>query len=149
MLGAVSVLATFTPISARDAAVFTGRLLLRLADFVPMLAGTGHRWSDVITGLLRMAYTTDLIRSFRAAGKLTDEDERAIQLEANGAINSGKPQWFDIVLSAIASRARMPLSDVRGFWQRNAYFTSTLQYVHLGSPERIVLMEDDAEDSNL
>jgi hypothetical protein len=149
MLGAVSILATFTPISARDAAVFTGRLLLRLADFVPMLAGTGHRWSDVITGLLRMAYTTDLIRSYAAVGKLSDEDHRAIQMEANVAINSGKTDWFENVLGAIANRSGMPLSDVREFWQHNAYFTSTLQYVHLGSPERIVLVEDDAEDSKL
>lgn len=69
-MGAMSVLGTVTPVHARDAAVFVGRLLLRLAEFVPVVAGSGQRWSDVISGLLRMSYVTDLIRVFERESDL-------------------------------------------------------------------------------
>lgn len=145
-LGAISVLATTTPILARDAAIFTGRLLLRVADFVPMIAGSGQRWSNVVTDLMRMSYVTDLLRSFGAAGLITDEDHRAIQYDANTSIGVRKKSWFEEALANISQRARMPLSEVEKFWQQNSYFTSTLQYVHLGSPDRIVIVRDDSED---
>jgi hypothetical protein len=142
IMGATCVLATVTPISARDAAVFTGRLLMRLADFVPLVAGSNQRWSDVITGLLRMTYATDLIRTFESARKLNGEDARTIHVEANITINSRKTDWFETLLSTISKRLGIALSEVEKFWLENAYFTSALQYVHLGSPEQIVIVQD-------
>lgn len=68
---------------------------LRLADYVPVVAGSGQRWNDVITGLLRMSYVTDLIRAFEAEGLLSTENHRSIQFEANTAINSNSPDWFE------------------------------------------------------
>lgn len=115
MLGAISVLATVTPISARDAAIFTGRLLLRLADFVPLIAGSGQRWSDVITGLLRMAYVTDVLRSFRSKGWLTEDKYRDIHIQANTAINARRTDWFEEVLSSISKETGISLPEVESF----------------------------------
>jgi hypothetical protein len=148
MLGAISVLATVTPISAVDAAIFTGRLMLRLADFVPLVAGSGYRWSDVITGLLRMAYVTDMLRSFEKRGWLSAEMYREIQFQANMGINSGKSDWFEEVLSSSSKKMAVSSSEVESFWRGNTYFTSALQYIHLGSPEKIVIVEDDDENSS-
>lgn len=94
-MGAMSVLGTVTPIHARDAAVFVGRLLLRLAEFVPVIAGSGQRWSDVISGLLRMSYVTDLIRVFESEKVISADDHRKIQFEANTLINSESDEWFE------------------------------------------------------
>jgi hypothetical protein len=148
MLGAISVLATITPILAREAAVFASRLLLRIAEFVPLVAGTGQRWSDIVTGLLRMSYVTDLIRSLETLGLLNEEAYRAIQIEANTNIGLRKKDWFETVLNSISTRTGIPLSDVETYWYQNSYFTNTLQYVHLGSPERIAIVEDDNKRRN-
>jgi hypothetical protein len=145
-MGAMSVLGTVTPISARDAAVFVGRLLLRLAEFVPMIAGSGQRWSDVISGLLRMSYVTDLIRVFESEKVISADDHRKIQFEANTLINAESDEWFEKTLAALALASGWPVERVRSFWLENAYFTSAMRYVHLGSPERIVIVRDDGED---
>jgi hypothetical protein len=145
-MGAMSVLATVTPILARDAAVFVGRLLLRLADFVPVFAGSGQRWSDVISGLIRMSYVTDLIRVFESEKMISADDHRKIQFEANTLINSGSNEWFERTLAALSRASGSSVEQVRSFWLDNAYFTSAMRYVHLGSPERIVVVGDDGED---
>jgi hypothetical protein len=146
MLGAISVLATVTPISALDAAIFSGRLMLRLADFVPMIAGSGQRWSDVITGLLRMAYVTDILRSFEGRGWLSEDEYLEIHYQSNISINSRNPGWFEEVLSSISKKTGISLPNVQNYWRDHAYFTSTLQYVHLGSPERIIIVADHAKN---
>jgi hypothetical protein len=145
-MGAMSVLATVTPISAQDAAVFVGRLLLRLAEFVPVIAGSGQRWSDVISGLLRMSYVTDLIRVFESEKLISADDHRKIQLDANTLINAESYEWFEKTLAALAHASGRSAEQVRGYWLENAYFTSAMRYVHLGSPERIVIVRDDGED---
>jgi hypothetical protein len=145
-MGAMSVLGTVTPILARDAAVFVGRLLLRLAEFVPLIAASGQRWNDVISGLLRMSYVTDLIRAFEAEKLISADDHRQIQFEANTLINSGNDEWFERALTALSNASGWSVGQVRSFWLDNAYFTSAMRYVHLGGPERIVIVGDDGED---
>jgi hypothetical protein len=142
-MGAMSVLGTVTPISAQDAAVFVGRLLLRLAALVPVIAGSGQRWSDVISGLLRMSYVTDLIRVFESETVISADHHRKIQFEANTLINAESDEWFEETLAALALASGWSAEQVRSYWLENAYFTSAMRYVHLGSPERIVIVRDD------
>ena len=115
-MGAMSVLGTVTPIHARDAAVFVGRLLLRLAEFVPMIAGSGQRWSDVISGLLRMSYVTDLIRVFESENVISADDHRKIQFEANTLINAQSDEsWFEKTLEALALASGWSAEPVETF----------------------------------
>jgi hypothetical protein len=98
-----------------------------------------------ITGLLRMSYITDVLRFFLAAKWFSDEDYRAIHFEANLAINGRKSNWFESVIHDIAKRSRRSLAEVEESRQLNTLFTSTLAYVHLGSPELISIVEDDTQ----
>jgi hypothetical protein len=140
-MGAVAVLATIVPVSALDAAMFTGRLLLRLADYVPLIAQTGQRWSDVITGLLRMVYVTALLRSLMSRKLLSDDQYVEIHPKSNTAINSGNSTWFEEVLENISRATGLSIEEVQVFWKNNAYFTNALQYIHKGSPDRIVIVD--------
>ena len=74
------------------------------------------------------------------------QDYRKIQFEANTAINSDSADWFEGSLTAISGASGLELGAVEAFWLQNAYFTSSLRYVHLGSPERILIVSDDGED---
>lgn len=142
LLGAVAVLATVVPVTALDAAMFTGRLLLRLADYVPLIAQTGQRWSDVITGLLRMVYVTALLRALMSRRSITEDQFSRIHYKSNEEINSGNSNWFEKALDNIAEESGLSHEEVQAFWRDNAYFTNALQYLHIGSPERIVIIDD-------
>ena len=76
-LGARTVLSSVFPLDARHAAIFTARLLYRLADFLAPaigLYGRGLRWCDVVSGMLRMQLLTDLLMELARQRLLTSED---------------------------------------------------------------------------
>ena len=93
-----------------------------------------------------MSYVTDLIRVFESEKVISADDHRKIQFEANTLINAESDEWFETTLAALALASGWSAEQVRSYWLENAYFTSAMRYVHLGSPERIVIVRDDGED---
>ena len=93
-----------------------------------------------------MSYVTDLFRAFSAKGWVDASDFPKVQFEANASISSQETNWFEKSLETVARVSGREFGEVEAFWLREAYFASALQYVHLGSPERIVLVQDDGED---
>jgi len=87
-------------------------------------------------------YVTDLLRAFEHRGLLPKDKYLEIHNQSNTAINSCRPDWFEEVLSSISRKTGIPLAEVGDFWRNEAYFTSTLQYVHIGSPHQITIVED-------
>ncbi|WP_366142232.1 CHAT domain-containing protein [uncultured Tateyamaria sp.] len=64
-LGVRTVVASVFPLDARDAAAFTGRLLHRIANFIPLTHSILERsvtWMEMLSGLLRMQFLTDYLR---------------------------------------------------------------------------------------
>jgi hypothetical protein len=62
---------------------------------------------------------------------------RDVQMRANIAINSGDPTWFEQVLEELAKSTNEPVDAVRERWLDTCYFSETLRYAHLGSPEHL------------
>jgi hypothetical protein len=145
MLGAHAVLASLVPLSGVHAAIFVGRLMLRLGMYVPEVEQTPIfpiRWSELITGMLRMSYVTDLVKGLRSAGwtELNENAMRRIMEYSNNLISYLHPDWFDETLNAIATECNRSVPDVKAAHLRYAYFTDSLHYVHLGNPEEIVIV---------
>ena len=61
-LDAVTVLATLLPVNAVTAAAFISRLLLRMVEFIKVAADNRVvlTWREVISGMTRMAYTSEV-----------------------------------------------------------------------------------------
>ena len=57
MLGAIA------PIEAMTAATVVARFLFRLDAFLPAL-GVPMNWTEIMTGMLRISYITDILRKF-------------------------------------------------------------------------------------
>jgi hypothetical protein len=143
MLGARSVLGTMVPIDGRNAAVLIARFMLRFAEFLPSLT-TMMPWSQVIGGMLRMSYVTDVLRTLQKQFPLSLDDYTKIHKAANIAIISFQPDWFEELLKSVAAAVSTPEDKVREIWLRTCYFTDTLHYVHLGQPEHIFVVPRDS-----
>jgi hypothetical protein len=139
MLGARSVLGTMVPIDGRNAAVLIARFMLRFAEFLPLL-DTMMPWSQVIGGMLRMSYVTDVLRTLQKQSQLSLNDYMEIHKAANLAINSFRPDWFEELLKSVAAAASISEEKAREIWLRTCYFTDTLHYVHLGQPEHVFVV---------
>jgi hypothetical protein len=146
MLGARSVLGTMVPIDGRDAAVLIARFMFRFAEFLPLLTTMMPR-SQVIGGMLRMSYVTDVLRTLQAQFQLSLDDYFRIHNAANMAINSFQPHWFEELLKSVAGAVSTPEDKLREIWLRTCYFTPTLRYVHLGQPEHVFILPPDTEDA--
>jgi hypothetical protein len=145
MLGARSVLGTMVPIDGRNAAVLIARFMLRFAEFLPLLT-TMMPWSQVIGGMLRMSYVTDVLRTLQKQLHLRLDDYFKIHASANTAINSFQPHWFEELLASVAAAVSTPEDKVREIWLQTCYFTDTLHYVHLGQPEHIFVIPHESSD---
>ena len=86
--------------------------MLRLAEFLPVLEETGGPlpWSEMVTGLLRMNYVTDLLTVLRdnRVVNLTPEGHAAVLLHSNQTINSFARTWLEDAVNAIAQAAGRP-----------------------------------------
>ncbi len=154
MLGAHTVLASLVPLDGKQAAILAGRLMLRLAMYLPEVEQTPIfplRWSEIVTGMLRMSYITDVLAALQKAGwkQLTPQRTKVIQLAANDFINYLHPEWFEKVLELIADVTGIGLDEVKEAHLNKAYFVETLHYVQLGNPEEIMVMRPRANDGAL
>lgn len=152
-LDAVSVLATLLPVNAVTAAAFIARLLLRMVEFIKVAADNRIilTWREVISGMIRMAYTSEVrhLLTTRAGLRLAAGAHDRVQLVANIAINARRADWFDCFVGAISVEAGEPVEQIRSMVERWASITDALKYVQLGSPENIVILPEAGVDEIL
>jgi hypothetical protein len=139
MMGARSILGTVVPIDGLKAAILIARFMFRFTDFVPFLR-TMFPWSQVVSGMLRMSYVTDVLMTMEKLFSFGEDAYKRIHTAANIAINDFRPGWFEEVLASLSAAISMPEARVRDTWMRTCYFTDTLHYVHLGQPEHLFVV---------
>jgi hypothetical protein len=137
MLGATAVL-------ARYSALFIARLLLRVAQFIPIATSSNLfrplTWRAVVTGLQRMTFVTEIILSLEDEGfPLTDDQRSQIQFQANTEINGGNPRWYSNFVDRLATAYGDTNESVRDKISTWASLVDVLHYVQLGSPESIII----------
>lgn len=141
-IGARTVLGTLLPIDARPAASFIGRLLHRLAEYLPNAISTfgrALRWTEIISGMLRMQLLTDLLAPFVDDGTMSEERMRALHARGNHAINLLDPDWYDVVVDAVSAETGMNIVDVRARFRDAIATSDAVRYVQLGNPETVIL----------
>lgn len=92
--GADTVVGTTLPVDANYSALFVARLLYRVVEFLPLLLSGPigiARWSQVLPGLQRMVYTSEMLRAIdRKNGiRLSEEDYLRAGFIGNTHINGG------------------------------------------------------------
>ena len=144
-LGVRAVLGSVFPIDARSAAVFTARFLYRIADYLgPAIAvfRQGLRWSDVVTGMLRMQILTEFLRAVQAQGLISDDQYHRVHIDGNLAINSDREDPLGEVIGMLEALGLDPKMLVREL-ENVVANSDIISYLHLGRPETI-LIDDPA-----
>ena len=78
------------PVSGLNGSVLVARFLYRLADFLPRLNAT-IPWAEVVAGMLRMSYVTDVLRTLEDQLQMTQDTYRSVHTRANVAITMFQP----------------------------------------------------------
>ena len=148
-LGATTVLATSMPVDGRLAAIFIGRLIYRIVEFIPLAIRSREvmTWREVISGMLRMSYTTEVTRLLVECGEidLSEAARDRILLVANHAINMRHGRWFDLYMDALEKESGQRRRELVKTVSRVASMVDAIKYVQLGNPEDIVIVDDAAD----
>jgi hypothetical protein len=139
LMGARSVLGTLAPIKGLNAALLIARFVLRFSEFLPLVKST-MPWSQVVSGMLRMSYVTDVLMEMQRRFSFGRDIYLEVHNEANIAINRFQSGWFEQLLTSLSKKLSLSEIQVRDTWLRTCYFTETLNYVHLGQPEHIFIV---------
>lgn len=140
LMGCDSVIGTLVPIDALQAALLMARFAFRLSEFLPTLS-MAIPWSQVVAGMFRMSYVTDVLYAMKSKFSLDGENflkiYSSVQCLANLDINSFREGWIERLFQALAEQLSVSLVHIWDAWRDTCYFTETLRYVHLGQPEHI------------
>ncbi len=140
--GAQSVIGTFAPVDSAHATVFVIRLLQRVAVYLPLvLSKRNYNWREVVTGLLRMSYVSDVLDLLKDEMKiLTNEDYNRIHIEANMSINAREDKhWFEEFKGSVCEALKYEKEQGDLFWKTNFQFLDSMLFVQLGRPENIII----------
>lgn len=157
VLGAHSVLATTLPIDGRRAGAFIGRLILRIAEFLPLAVKYKRifTWREMVSGLLRMTHVTEVMASLKknAGSAYQGINFDPVQMRANTEINERRPTWYDAFLCELSAISGKSIRELKSDIEKWAAMTDSMKYVQLGNPESIIIVEEDpikvlSEESN-
>lgn len=141
--GATTVLATLLPIDGREAALFLARLILRLRMFLPEVINlrSSIRWTEVISGLQRMSYITDIYFNLINENILKNEKETYFRVStlANHYINTGNPNWYESTLQALSEETTKSIDEMKSIINCWTKFSNCLKYIQVGNPDHIII----------
>lgn len=140
-LGARTVLASVFPLDARVAAIFTARLLYRVAAFLGPGTSVIDRaltWSEVIWGMLRMQLLTDFLRLLLRKREIDRAAYEEIHLAGNMWINSAHSDPFGMVMSRLEGLG-LRKTELAKDLELAIANSSVISYLQIGRPETILI----------
>ena len=143
--GVQAVLGTYAPVQSTHTAVFVGRLLYRIATFLPVI--TQHRpvsWREIVGTFFRMSYVTDVLVDLKEVRKVISEAQYyELHFDANSAINSGIHEWLERLQQGVIDATGMAEGEVRKIWSARYQFVETMLFGQFGQPETITIVSDE------
>jgi CHAT domain len=152
--GARSVLGTCLPVNSANSARLVGRLLYRAVAYCSAAtrAGIAVPWTRVISGLMRMQFTSDVALDLMSRGRVSAENARGLMLEANTLINRPEPDWFERFSANVRATVSFSDDEWQKFINEAIAGSDVIRYMHVGSPETVIISSralfDSAHDDN-
>jgi hypothetical protein len=141
--GAMSVIGTYFEVDAMRSAAMVARLFLRIDMYVPLLSNSldaPTSWMDIVSGMFRMIYSSDMISSVLQFYKNRDKDkEIGLKKQANMHINSGSRHWHKSIIDDLSKALGVGQSDIRTAIEQVQSWSDVMSYVHIGIPEKIMI----------
>lgn len=139
-MGCRAVLGSVFPLGAKDAAIFSARLLYRIVEYVPAainVRGRAHTWAEICTGMLQMQAATDFRYGLKRKRLLDDGRVRTLGEESNYAINIYGGDPFETILDKAIELGVAP-NRARRELEIAIASSSAISYLQLGRPETIL-----------
>jgi hypothetical protein len=145
LLGAKTVLASFLPVDAIHAAVLIGRLIYRIAEFAPIALAYQPTvtWREIVAGMLKMSHLTESLMAIHREGHIDRDQYNKLHIDGNMDINRKRADWFDNLVTGLASVTGWNKSKALRILQTSAGLTDAMLYTQLGHPELVFLSELD------
>lgn len=140
-LGARAVVASVFPIDARAAAILTARFLFRVSDYLdPAIGILGHaiRWSDFVSGMLRMQILTEFLRLLQKQGHIDSDQYRQVHVHGNFAINAELDEPFHHIFAEL-EKLGIERAVLGRAMESAVAHSNVISYVHIGRPETILI----------
>ncbi len=146
--GAIAVVATALPIRAPDAARFIMRLINRAVHYGDLInkMGIAVSWTHMVSGLLRMELSTDIIRHFHEKGYYDEDVVSDLMLKTNNEITPFKPDWYENMLKNVFAACRSEPDDFDRVVSDVIASSDAIRYLHLGNPETIMVADHRPAD---
>lgn len=144
-LGTRAVLGSVFPLHAVHAALFAARLLYRVAAYVPSAIKQFERsisWLEVVSGMLRMQASTDILRHLQGIGLLKEIDFERFHLLANRLNNGDSDDPFRDLQDYLIEYG-IPEDRLAQEVHAAIAASSTISYLHLGRPETILINTEE------
>jgi len=142
LMGAKTVLASAVPIQSREASIFISRLLMRISIFLPIRLFNlkeNIRWSELITGMTRQMYYTELIFKLQNKYGFRGELSKELILFVNTHINPLQSKFNEKILNEISIKINISNEDMEKFITEEFKFPECLKYIQMGNPELITI----------
>lgn len=146
LMGAKTVLASAVPIQSREASIFISRLLMRLSIFLPIRlfnVKQNIRWSELITGMTRQMYYTELIFKLRNKYNFKDELVNELGLFVNLHINPLQANFNKKIIEQISLKIGISNEIMNKFIKEDFKFPESLKYIQMGNPELITIATEE------
>ena len=146
--GAMTVLGTSVPVDGLETAIFVGRLLLRVGEYLPLLVESrpwgSFRWSEILPGLQRRQYVTELLRRLdkHSGTSISESQHVGISCRIGMAIDTDQP-WIDMLIAEVAQLTETSPEEAGQLIVRHAGFVNALAFTQFGNPELIVGIGDE------
>ncbi|RWO41382.1 CHAT domain-containing protein [Mesorhizobium sp.] len=140
--GATTVVASLLPLKADSAAMLIGRLIWRLAEFLPAVTGPEGRavlWSEVMAGMLRLQVVYDLLMPLLVERRLSKQQYADINTQAIHATTNQEPDWWDDALKRVGSILNLDADGISALGRKVVATSDAIRYTQVGNPERIVI----------
>ena len=138
--GAVSVIGTYAPVNSIHASTVVGRLLYRIAAFLPLVLKQGFMsWRTVVSGFFRMSYVSDVLKEFSRLGLISESQFYSLHLAGNMSINNFDPAWHSNFLAALQTSSDLSAEKFKSLMESDFQFVDTMIWVQLGRPENILI----------
>lgn len=143
--GAQSVIGTFLPVRSHDSSVLVARLIMRVKTFVRIMNRRGYSvsWFKVVTYGLRAQLITDIARALGERLGRDEDDQIELAQKASARMNLGEANWWEDLRADVLEKTGWTEAETDEFLQRAISESDVIRYVHMGSPETIIITSAD------
>ncbi|EHP4799122.1 CHAT domain-containing protein [Salmonella enterica subsp. enterica serovar Sangera] len=150
LLGARSVLGSAMPINGHESARFISRLLIRIKYYLPEYFAKydAIRWSNLIHGMQKREYFTDLIAHLHTRKIIQTVEEKIYINNEIGLFieNYFRSDLLDKVIEIISIKIDKSKHIISNEIESNFFFAESIKYFHLGLPENIIISSKGSYD---